>query len=922
LPTTITDRGESTTLGYDYRQRMLTKTVQPRVGTTLTNTSTYVSNLLFSQQDPFGRLRYYAYRSSDGALIRQIQGTVPSFTLANFTAVTNQTRAAGSNALYLITDYTLDNNGRQTAIFDGNNNQRAQSFDSRGQITQVVEASGTGIAAKTAFSYDPEGNRTAIQPPRYFDPNDPQTGKCQATMTYTGRNLLASKTVAPGTAVAATTQFTYDLDQTRATVVDPRNNTWTTLWSACCAGRTSGELDPLSGGTSLEYDYAGNLTYSQVLQGTTVYNYVTTQFDPRGRPSFRTVWLVAPPAVDPTNPPIAGQNGVPAANGLTTQWVYDENLADNVGLSAAVGQNIPGVGSVSIVPLLNELAADGITYGTGSDGFAALEIKPDGELAVGIADGLRRSVGGGTIQPPNGQNPNQPITWHVRLDDTVVSITGFGNALETAFIDALDNTDRRRTDGGGRTIQSLDALNNVSAFTSDANSNRLSASDPNSVGYTAVFDARDRETSRTDTAGATFQTQFDANSNVVKTIDAKNNIATATFDPRDRRSSSTDRINGVTSWSLDANSNLISVSDSESRTTSYQYDQRNLKTSETFADNNPPTVNDQRTFAYDGAKRLQTLTAQTGDYVTYVYDQANRVTSRQYRDHTKQPTDPPNDTDSMTFDGASHLLTAASGRYNNTVTFSYDQAGRRASESLTVGGQTYTATRGYNATGRLTSLTYPDGSVVGQSVTARNQIQQVTYQGNTVASFTYDNGRRMATRVLGDTPGTTTTWAYVTGDNLISSVTTPNLPGFTYAYDTNKNKTSEAITGALQPCGFSTGTSGYDNSNRLVAWNRSDGNRNQSWTLTNVGDWQQFVDAGSTHNRTHNSVHELTASDGTALGYDAKGNLTSNGVTGALLTWDFDNQLKQVVVGSATTSFTYDALRRRVASQGTVGRIS
>ena len=920
LPVSSTDRGETTTYAYDYRQRQLSASVQPRVGVTLTSTATYLNNLLFSEQDPYGRSQYFAHRSSDGALIRQIQGTVPSFTLANFAAVTSQTRATGSNAQYLITDYTLDNNGQFTIIFDGNNNQDTQSFDSRSQLTQSVEASGTPIAAKTAFAYDANGNQVTVQTPRYFDPNDPQTGKVQTVSTYTGRNLLATKTEAPGTTVAATTQFTYDLDRTQATMVDPRNNTWTTLWSACCAGRKTSELDPLNGGSSLEYDYAGNLTYSQVLQGTTVYNYVTTLVDPRGRPSFRTVWLVAPPAVDPNNPPIAGQNGVPAANGVTTQWVYDENLADNVGLSAAAGQNIAGVGNVSIAPLLSELQADGITFGTGSDGFAALEIRPDGELAVSIVDGVGRSVATGTIQPPTGQNPNQPITWRVRFDDTVVSINGFGNVLETASINALDNTERRRTDGAGRPIQSLDAANNVTALTYDANSNRLSASDPNAVGYSAVFDARNRQISRTDTANATVQTQFDANSNVVKTIDAKNASGMAVFDARDRRATATDRINGVTSWSLDANSNLLSITDTESRTTSFQYDARNLKTAATYADNNPPTVNDQRVFAYDGAKRLVTLTAQTADYATYVWDQANRLTARQYRDSTKQPTDPPNDTDSFTFDGAGHALTAASGRYGNTLTFAYDQAGRLDSESLTMGGQTYVIGRSYDAANRLTGLTYPDSATVGRTYTNRNQLQQVTYNSATAASFSYDPGRRRSMRTLGDTPGTETSYAYSTGDNTLASISTPNLPGFSYSFDANKNKMAETITGVLGNYGFSTGAAGYDAIDRLLVWNRSDNARNQSWTLTAAGDWSQFIDAGTTHNRTHNTVHETTAVDGSALAYDLKGNLVNNAVTAASYIWDFDNQLNQATVGGATTTFAYDAFGRRVAK--TVGAVT
>jgi len=206
------------------------------------------------------------------------------------------------------------------------------------------------------------------------------------------------------------------------------------------------------------------------LNGNTIYNQTTTQHDARRRPIFRTVWLTTAPNVDPNNPPFAGQNGVPANSGLTTQWYYDENLADDVGLSSTAGQTIAGIGNVSIKPLLAEVQSDGVTFGAGSDGYAVLEVKPDGELWVTIEDGADRTVASGAIQPPTAQNPNQPITWSTRLDDNVATVSSPGNLVETAYIDALGNTTRGRADGAGRTIQAVDAESNVTAMTFDANS--------------------------------------------------------------------------------------------------------------------------------------------------------------------------------------------------------------------------------------------------------------------------------------------------------------------------------------------------------------------------------------------------------------------------------------------------------------------
>ncbi|MFN9881353.1 MAG: hypothetical protein ACK557_23015, partial [Planctomycetota bacterium] len=52
-----------------------------------------------------------------------------------------------------------------------------------------------------------------------------------------------------------------------------------------------------------------------------------------------------------------------------------------------------------------------------------------------------------------------------------------------------------------------------------------------------------------------------------------------------------------------------------------------------------------------------------------------------------------------------------------------------------------------------------------------------------------------------------------------------------------------------------------DQADRLTAWNRTDGARNQSWTLSAVGDWTARTahsDAGVSQTRTHAAAHELT----------------------------------------------------------------
>ena len=271
-------------------------------------------------------------------------------------------------------------------------------------------------------------------------------------------------------------------------------------------------------------------------------------------------------------------------------------------------------------------------------------------------------------------------------------------------------------------------------------------------------------------------------------------------------------------------------------------------------------------------------------------------------------------------------MTAIKGRYNNTVTFAHDEAGRLASESLTIDGNTYTVTHSFDQAGRQAGTTYPDGSIVSRTFTSRGQLQQVDYDGDgpggdpasLVAAFQYDPGHRETQRTHGN--GIVTNRTYTRSDNLVTSIDVPGHPGlsFAYTYDKNKNVSSETTGGVMSGYSF---TAGYDNEDRLASWTRNNGD-SQSWTLTPVGDWQQFTENGAAENRTHGPTHELTTIDTQPLTCDPKGNLLSTLDSGlsTLYSWDMDNMLASATIpaGSSkgiegTHAYEYDALGRRVA---------
>ncbi|MDZ7616191.1 MAG: RHS repeat domain-containing protein, partial [Patescibacteria group bacterium] len=153
--------------------------------------------------------------------------------------------------------------------------------------------------------------------------------------------------------------------------------------------------------------------------------------------------------------------------------------------------------------------------------------------------------------------------------------------------------------------------------------------------------------------------------------------------------------------------------DPADRLTAWTYDARNLKLCETLPGHNPASQigdadYDKKEFAYDLAGRVAVATDQKGSNVTHLYDLASRLLQRDYRLHNQTAI---SDSDVFSYGDAGHMASAASGRYNNTVAFDYDAAGRLTSESLTITfGQTttYTVQSQYDAANRRTGITYPD----------------------------------------------------------------------------------------------------------------------------------------------------------------------------------------------------------------------
>ena len=121
--------------------------------------------------------------------------------------------------------------------------------------------------------------------------------------------------------------------------------------------------------------------------------------------------------------------------------------------------------------------------------------------------------------------------------------------------------------------------------------------------------------------------------------------------------------------------------------------------------------------------------------------------------------------------------------------------------------------------------------------------------------------------------------------------------------------------------GFAVGSSGYDDEDCLVNWERSDTNLDQSWNLSTVGDWTSITENARTQNRTHGPTHELLTVATQSVTHDAKGNMTliravlRPGSDPLTMKWDFENKLIAADTDDDSIDdifYKFDALSRRV----------
>ncbi|WP_329841938.1 RHS repeat-associated core domain-containing protein [Stenotrophomonas sepilia] len=484
--------------------------------------------------------------------------------------------------------------------------------------------------------------------------------------------------------------------------------------------------------------------------------------------------------------------------------------------------------------------------------------------------------------------------------------------------------------------------------------------EPDGSSVTYVYDAAQRLTDIADSAGNTIHYALDNAGNRLKedTLDAGGTLRRTlarTFNTLGQLTALKDAGNHATGFAYDANGNPQTITDALQRVTSQQYDPLN-RLAQTLQDvggvaaeirsqynalDQVTQVTDPKglhtTYAYNGFGELtgqvspdsgassftvdaagnrKTATDARGVTATYHYDALNRLIGIAYPD--------PNLDVGYSYDVAPAACAAderfAKGRLgqvlhaNGSTQYCHDRFGQVTRKVQTVNGVASTLRYAYSKSGRLTALTYPDGSVADYvrdtqgrisqiGLTRPGQARQIVVNNVTYAAFgpatgwTYGNGRQLQ-RPLDL-------------DYRPQAVHDPAAGGLSlgYGYDP-----VGSITELKNGAGSSVlAKYAYDALGRLTqTQDGTTGTPIETYAYDATGNRTALTTSAGTASYTYPATsHRLTAVDGEARNHDAAGNTTSIG--SKTFTYSDANRMNAVKQGNATLeSYGYNHRGERV----------
>ena len=375
--------------------------------------------------------------------------------------------------------------------------------------------------------------------------------------------------------------------------------------------------------------------------------------------------------------------------------------------------------------------------------------------------------------------------------------------------------------------------------------------------------------------------------------------------------------------------------------TTYRYDSLGRPTRIVYPDapiaqhNDPSTCTDCVRQTFDLAGRMTQRIDQLALTTNFTYDDRGSLLTRTTGA----------DRDTLGYDAVGRIILADRG---TTVGPNQDAVSHSAMAYTDLGdldfetqaiaeGTPRTTVYSYDQAGNRKQLTYPGGTVLAYTPTALNQVDTVNLNAAPFLNYDYQGRLLDKRRTTTTAPGGTTIYEYDVGydsHRRVNSIANRFQPGggslqtlaaYGFSHDANGNPLTQTVAEGM--AGFVADDRAFtvDRLNRLTGTQYHENGQVESTTFDVVGNRESHTDRAGTATAygTVNAANEYPTIGGTAVTYDAAGNLAVD-QAGRQYSYDELNRLKQVKNASNTVlaNYTYDALGRRITFNDPVAGVT
>lgn len=391
---------------------------------------------------------------------------------------------------------------------------------------------------------------------------------------------------------------------------------------------------------------------------------------------------------------------------------------------------------------------------------------------------------------------------------------------------------------------------------------------------------------------------YDANGNLVTSTDPLSRKSTYSYDALNRLSSQVEPVSDTesitASFGYDAAGNRTAFVDGRANKTVYTYNSLGLQESvvEPSTAEHPAAADRTWTYAYNAAGDQVTERAPGGVVRDRTIDVLGRLKKETGSGAEATTTDRVYDYDAL------GRLTSSSS-VGGTDTFTYNDRGGL----LTASGPGGTASREYDDDGNVTVRTDASGTSRFSYLKGRTNTVQDSVTGLT-QTLGYDNAGLLKTVDMGN--GRTRTYDYDDAGR-VSKDTVAGAASIAYTYDRADRLATKTTTGTA---GAGQQTYDYDHSGRLRSWTSPAGTVTYGWDA--AGNRTRSGDVESTYDERN----RLRTEGGAVVSHNARGGVTSrNGVTASFDA--FDRMARQ-----GSQNYAYDSLDRVAQRNGVAFRYS